>query len=69
MVAGGEVAFVRAILADSLILRGRVRWYVRVVMAPANAKLKILVTTPTTNTNMLLLYQVGTTNWYLDRVL
>eukprot|EP00903_Cladosiphon_okamuranus_P020233 g18570.t1 len=64
---GGEVAFVRAIIRDSLRLRERVRWYTSMVGKKSNAKklLRILREAGVKNTRTTEFFQGRTVRWGL----
>ncbi|CAM9387291.1 unnamed protein product, partial [Scytosiphon promiscuus] len=64
---GGEVAFVRAIIEDSLRLRERVRWYTSMVGKKSNAKklLRILREAGVKNTRTTEFFQGRTVRWGL----
>eukprot|EP00752_Nemacystus_decipiens_P014801 g13176.t2 len=64
---GGEVAFVRAIIRDSLRLRERVRWYTSMVGKKSNAKrlLRVLREAGVKNTRTTEFFQGRTVRWGL----
>ncbi|CAM9946766.1 unnamed protein product [Pylaiella littoralis] len=64
---GGEVAFVRAIIRDSLRLKQRVRWYTTMVGKKSNAKklLRVLREAGVRNTRTTEFFQGRTVRWGL----